>query len=376
LGLTAGVTLDRALQDRDQRVEAPASGSNGNGSSGRPSTSPWGSGGFVDPSQNGNQAPDPGSTANAPTQDEADAIAAKVTPGLVNINTQLGYQSAAAAGTGMILSADGLVLTNNHVIDNSTAIRATVVGTGRTYEAKVLGTAKTLDVALLQLVGAKGLPTVKLDTSSKLKVGDPIVAAGNAGGRGGDPSVVSGTITALGQSITASDENGDNAETHHELIETNAPIQPGDSGGPLIDTDGEVIGMNTAASASNQFQSSRSVGYAIPIRNALDVVDQIKAGKESDTVHLGLPGILGVQIDGNGIGAEIVGVASGSPADKAGITPGSTITAIDGQSVDTAQSVGELLDGRKPGEKVSVSWSDAFGASHTQTLTLMVGPAD
>jgi S1-C subfamily serine protease len=319
---------------------------------------------------------DPSGSSSTGQQANLDvqSIAEKVSPSVVNLVSAL--DGGEAAGTGIIISSNGLVLTNNHVIDNATAIQATVVGTGRTYTAKVLGTAKTLDVALLQLVDASGLPVVKLDTSSKLSVGDPIVAAGNAGGRGGDPSVVSGTVTALGQSITASDENGDNAETLHELIETNAPIQPGDSGGPLIDADGEVIGMNTAASTSNQFQSSRSVGYAIPIRNALDVVDQIKAGKESATVHLGLPGILGVQIDGNGIGAQVVGVASDSPADKAGIAAGSTITAIDGQTVETAESVGELLDGRKPGEKVSVSWTDGFGQSHTESLTLMVGPAD
>ena len=205
---------------------------------------------------------------------------------------------------------------------------------------------------------------------------DPIVAAGNAGGRGGQPSVVSGIVTALNQSITASDENGDNAETLHQLIETNAPIQPGDSGGPLIDTDGEVIGMNTAASSANQFQSSASVGYAIPIRNALDVAEQIKSGKASATVRIGLPGIMGVQIDGRSDQASVMGVAEGSPAAKAGIAEGSTITAIDGTAVTTPDSVSQLLQQKKPGDQVTVSWTDIDGTTHTDRLTLIEGPAD
>jgi S1-C subfamily serine protease len=380
------VTIDRAIQDRAQRADSSTPFSRPSDSGGSPTTDPFGNGttdpsgngGFVDPFQQGNQPSNrPTScSTSAPSDAKAAEIAAKVTPGLVNINTMLGYQAAAAAGTGIILSSDGLVLTNNHVIDDSTTIRATVVGTGKTYDATVLGTAKTLDVALIRLDGASGLPTVKIDDSAKAAVCDPIVAAGNAGGRGGDPSVVSGVVTALNQSITASDENGNNAETLHQLIETNAPIQPGDSGGPLIDADGEVIGMNTAASSANRFQSAESVGYAIPIANALDVVDQIKAGKESATVRIGLPGIMGVQIDGQGVRATVIGVAEGSPAAKAGIAAGSTITAVDGSVVTSPDSVGQLLDRKKPGDKVSVSWTDPDGSRHTEQLTLMAGPAD
>jgi S1-C subfamily serine protease len=230
-------------------------------------------------------------------------------------------------------------------------------------------------VALIQLVDASGLPTIKID-DSKVSTCDPIVAAGNAGGKGGDPSVVSGVVTALDKSITASDENGDHQETLHELIETNAPIQPGDSGGPLIDTDGEVIGMNTAASAANQFQSVKSVGYAIPIANALEIADQIKAGKESDTVRIGLPGIMGVQLDKDAQAAVVIGAADGLPAEQAGLIAGSTIVTINGTPVDSAAAVSDLLDRAKPGDKVRVDWTDTAGEQHSGTLTLVEGPAD
>ena len=377
LGLTAGITIDRAVQDRassladgagypfdrtDDTIGSDPSTGGDPGTAGDPGT--------------GGTPLIPTTPGTAPTDAQAQEIAAKVTPALVNINTQLGYESAAAAGTGMILTSDGKVLTNNHVIDGSTTILATVVGTGRSYEAKVLGTAPTLDIALLQLVDANDLPTVKTDRSDEVAIGDPVVAAGNAGGKGGAPSVVSGTVTALDQTITASDENGGNTETLHNLIETSAPIQPGDSGGPLIDADGEVIGMNTAAAASNRFQASQSVGYAIPIGAALDIAKQVEAGNETDEVHIGLPGIMGVQVVPQGGTAVVNGVAVGSPAEKAGIRSGDTITSIDGQPVTTPESLSDLMVHKSAGDEVAVEWTTGLGRQRSERITLMEGPAD
>jgi S1-C subfamily serine protease len=325
-----------------------------------------------------------------------EAITAAVEPGVVDIDTRLGYQAAAAAGTGMILSSNGYVLTNNHVIDGATSITATVVGTGRTYTATVVGTDVSQDVAVLRLTGASGLTTVPLGDSSTVSTGDNVVAIGNAGGTGGDPTVVTGSVTDLNQSITASDENGTNAEQLSGLIVTNAPIVAGDSGGPLVSDQGKVIGINTAASANNQFMSANSTGFAIPINKALSIAKQIEDGNETDTIHIGATGFLGIAMapptgsangsgnsTGTGTGSTspaddpptVSTVIAGSPADKAGITAGDTITAFDGTSVSTAEGLQNLTHRRHPGDKVSISWTDTSGQSHTATVTLATGPA-
>ena len=177
--------------------------------------------------------------------------------GVVDVNTSLAYQSSAAAGTGMILTANGEVLTNNHVIDGATSVTVTVVATGKSYKADVVGTNPTADVALLQMRNASGLQVAKIGDSSTLKVGDQITAVGNAGGVGGAPSVHSGAVTALDQSITASDGAGGESEQLTGLIQMNALLQPGDSGGPLYNAAGEVVGMNTAGSARRRVLGRR-----------------------------------------------------------------------------------------------------------------------
>jgi S1-C subfamily serine protease len=235
-------------------------------------------------------------------------IAAKVSPGLVDVVSTLGYQGGKAAGTGMVLTSTGEVLTNNHVIDGATSIKATDVGNGRTYTAKVVGYDKSHDVAVLQLQGASGLQTVSLSSDAP-QTGEKVVALGNAGGKGGTPSVVTGRITGLDRAITASDQGAGDAERLTGMIGHNADIQPGDSGGPLVNTDGEVIGINTAASASSSGASqtgqteTRTQAFAIPITKASSIADQIEAGTPSATVHIGETAFLGVQTSPSGTGA-------------------------------------------------------------------------
>ena len=219
-------------------------------------------------------------------------------PGLVDINTDLSYQSEEAAGTGMVLTSNGEVLTNNHVIDGATTISVTDLGNNKTYNATVVGYDRTGDIAVLQLTGASGLQTVSLGDSSTASVGQSVTGIGNAGGTGGTPSTASGTITALNQSITASDDGGGNSEQLSGLIETNANIQPGDSGGALVDSSGQVLGMDTAASSgSNGFSTSSTQAFAIPINTAVSVAKQIEAGNASSTIHIGKTGFLGVEVE-------------------------------------------------------------------------------
>jgi len=318
----------------------------------------------------------PGNTGSGSTY-SPDDVAAKVDPSIVDITSRISYQNATAAGTGMILTADGEVLTNNHVIEGATSITATSVTTGQQYKVTVLGTDPTQDVALLKLTNASSLEPISVGDSSRVGVGDSVVALGNAGGVGGTPIVATGVVTALQQSITASDSNGRNPQRLSGLIETDAPIRPGDSGGPLSNMSAQVIGMDSAASV-NGFGGGTDRGYAIPIQHALDIVHQIESGNGSSTVHIGPRGMIGVQVSAlsTGGGAMVESVTSGSPADRAGIEAGDTITAVDGRPVTTADSLGTLIKAHAAGEHINVSWTSTDGSHHSAGMTLVAGPPD
>jgi S1-C subfamily serine protease len=333
-----------------------------------------------------------------------------VDPGLVDIDTTLGYQQEEAAGTGIVLTSTGEVVTNNHVIDGATTISVTDVGNGKTYSASVVGYNRTKDIAVLQLHGASGLNTATIGNSSSLSVGEDIVGIGNAGGTGGTPSAAGGTVTALNQSITASDEGDSSSEQLTDLIETNADIQPGDSGGSLVDTSGDVLGIDTAASAGFSFQSSGqssgNQGYAIPINEAITIAKQIEAGASSSTVHIGATAFLGVEVaqstcgsgstgGGSGFGfggggfsggsgsgsnsstssgALICSVITSSPAQESGLADGDTITSVNGQSVTSPGALTNLLEPFHPGDKVTIGWTNTSGNTQTVSVQLSSGP--
>jgi len=308
-------------------------------------------------------------------------ITSSVSPGLVDIVSTLGYQQAQAAGTGMVLTSSGEVLTNNHVIEGATSIRATDVGNGRTYSARVVGYNQSHDIAVLQLQGASGLSTVSLGNSGSAAVGQKVVAIGNAGGKGGAPSVVTGHITGLGASITASDAGSGTSENLTGLIHHNAPIQAGDSGGPLVSTAGKVIGIDTAGSG----QQTATAAFAIPINEAVSIAGQIEAGTGSATVHVGPTGFLGVQILSaagaaqNGVpagnGALVAGTLPGSPAEQAGLGAGDVITSAAGQRVTSPAGLQAALEQRHPGDSVTITWTDQTGQTHSASVNLTTGPA-
>jgi len=333
----------------------------------------------------------------------------------------------------MVITSGGLVLTNNHVIEDSTRITATLVSTGRTYQAKVVGYDVTGDIALIQLEGASGLHTVPIGHSAALKTGQTVVAMGNAEGQ----SMIvpaAGTITALNQTITASNQGGTvSSETLHGMIETNADIVSGDSGGPLANTSGQVIGMDTAGN-SVRFQEQSAAGFAIPIDTALAVVQEIRAGQASSTITIGYPPFMGIYVaqgsdsspqdqanqqaqgggfggggfggggfggggfggsgngssgcytsDGGGIpapssiapvssGTLILGVICGGPAAGAGITSGSVITAINGQAIGSPADLGSVVSKYAPGTTISVTWVNPSGQRTTSSIRLTSGP--
>ncbi len=323
------------------------------------------------------------------------SVASKVEPGVVDVNSTLKYEDGAAAGTGMILSSSGLVLTNNHVVEGSTHLTATTVLSGKKYQATVIGVDPTDDVALIKLQGASGLKTVQVGNSSKVALGTAVVAIGNAGGTGGSPTVTQGTITALGRTITASDSgSGANTETLHNMLQTNAPIAEGDSGGPLSDAAGQVIGMDTAALSQSLGGAGTSQGYSIPINRALSIARKIAAGSASPQILIGPKGFMGVGVDSvsdaqaclaqSGLGASyqvpaqsgalVCDVYQGTPAYQAGVRAGDVITGVSGQSVTTATGLTGVMLKYKPGATISLTWVGSNKQSHTSSLTLISGP--
>jgi len=315
-------------------------------------------------------------------------IATQTDPGLVDVVTNLGLQQAQAAGTGVVLTPSGEILTNNHVIKGATSIKVRDIGNGRTYAAKVVGYDQSRDIAVIQAVGASGLQTAALGDSSTVKVGDKVVALGNALGKGGTPSVAVGHVAGLGASIVASDEGAGTSERLTGLIHHTAPIQPGDSGGPLVSNTGKVIGIDTAASASSGFQfqqSARTQAFAIPINAAVTLANQIEAGQASSTIHIGPTGLLGVGVQpagqaaasgiSAGSGAVVEQALANTPAARVGITTGDVIIAAGGHTVTSPSGLQSALEQFHPGDHVNITWTDQFGQHHTATVVLANGPA-
>ena len=298
-----------------------------------------------------------------------------VQTGVVVVQTNLAYENGAAAGTGMVLTPSGQVLTNNHVIRGATTIKVVVPQVHRTYAAHVLGYSVGADVALLQLKNASGLATIALGRSATLVRGQSVTAVGNAGGTG-SLAVTTGRITGLRRSISVSDEQG-GAVRLTGLVETDAALQPGDSGGPLLDASTRVIGIDTAASTGFSFRQSGSDGYAIPIDRAMNIVKTIRAGHSSAQVHVGGTAFLGVQVQpstGYPTGEVVTGVVPGSGAAKAGIVAGDVITKVAGRTVTSAAAVVAQLLARHPGDAIRIAWVDPSTGGHTATVTLASGP--
>jgi S1-C subfamily serine protease len=321
-------------------------------------------------------------SALAPAWTAGASATSRVIAATADVNVTLGYENATAAATGIVLTSTGEVLTNNHVIRGATAIKVRDVGNGKNYTATVVGYDVADDIAVLQLKGATGLKTAPIGNSSSVRVGAKVVGIGNAGGTGGTPSSASGRVTALNQSITAIDEATGTSEKLTGLIETDAPIGPGYSGGPLANASGNVIGMDTAASSSFQFQSGANEGFAIPINTAVSIVRWIEAGNFTGKVHRGTTAFLGIQVRSSGYyqngsflsGVVVVGVTSGSPAEKAGLRYGDVITSLNAQSITSPTQLVNKLLAISPGTKVTLKWVDQFGTTHRTVVKVASGP--
>ena len=356
------------------------------------------------------QSPNTGQGSNGSSQQEASPASAEESTGVVLIDTELGYENAEAAGTGIVLSKDGLVLTNNHVIADSTKIAVTVATTGKTYEASVVGSDSTKDVAVLRLKDASNLQPATIDEDS-VDVGDDVTAVGNSEGQG-QLQAADGTVTDLGASVTTTAQGTEDSETLNNMIKVQADIVSGDSGGALLDDQGEVVGMNTAASSGAPVVT----GFAIPIETALTTAESIIDGQQTSTNTIGYPAFLGIGVrqdsqsgqqgqgsqsiqpgDGSSNGqssqssqsgqasqsgsasqapgAVVAGVYENTPAAEVGLTAGDTITQVGSTQITDGTALSSAIAEHKPGDTVSLSWTDADGQTHTAEVTLTEGPA-
>ena len=305
-------------------------------------------------------------------------VLAKVQPAVVSIRTEafqerdlFGLAPSSGAGTGMVISPDGEVLTNQHVVAGATSIRVTLYGETEARDADLVGGDPSADVALLRIRDARGLPTVTLGDSSRLRVGDDVGAIGNALALPGGPTVTRGIVSALDRSIDSG------AEQLNGLIQTDAAINPGNSGGPLVNSQGEVVGINTAVIQNAGSAFAQNIGLAIAVNRAKPIIEQIRSGRPVVTSRA----FLGVsaqtltpeirrQFDfGVDEGAVVFEVTPGSPAENAGIRPGDVITRFADKPIETADELVEQVRAGKPGDRVEIVWVRR-GEERRETVTL------
>ena len=362
--------------------------------------------------------PRPPTVVRAPATMNEGAVYRKVEPTVVDVSANLQYLDETAEGTGFVFdAADGLVLTNNHVIDDATNVTVTAVSTGKVYRATILGYDLRDDVAVLKIKGGTGLKAATIGDSDSLTVGTQVLALGNEAGQGGPPTLAAGVISSMGRSIIASDQSSGLTETLHGMLQTSADIRPGDSGGPLANAAGQVIGIDTAAGSGSSGTSF--AGYAIPINKALSMAELIAAGRANPAIKLGMPAFLGVLLPDsasssplqqagqqhrrNGTatrnesqcltggsssytavpaaiapvssGALVDGVVCGGPAVRAGLAAGDVITSLGAHAITSARSLTSILAEERPGTRTSLTWVGIDGANHAATVTLGTAPA-
>ncbi len=287
--------------------------------------------------------------------------------GVVLVDASLG-QGARTEGTGFLLTSDGELITSNHVINGATAVHVIVPQTRRRYVARILGYDVGRDTAILQLQDAHGLRTA-VTASAAPRWGQPVLAVG---GSTGTIATAVGHVTGLNASVTATDELG-RSRRLSGMIEFDAAIEPGDSGGPLLDARGKVLGVDTAGVTRPDFFTVKNVhdSYATPIATALSVAHDVERGRQSVRVHIGRTAYLGVLV---GPGGAVKRVAAASPAARAGLPVGAQIGAVDGRAVRSSEQLTRALLARHPGDRVAIDWTDGTG-EHRATVVLGVGPA-
>lgn len=320
-------------------------------------------------------------TTAAPVPLDPAALAAAIVPTIVTLSAHAGPLTT--AGTGILLSPDGLILTNHHVIDGAETVDAVAMATGVGYAAEILGYDRFRDLAVLRLTGADALPVAPLGRSADVRLADSVTAIGNADG-GGVPVAAPGVVTGLNESVVARNAADGSRSRLTGMIEIDADVRPGDSGGPLVDAHGRVVGVNTAGNTGlRRPVADRPTAdpvpvesYAVPIDDAVAVADLVRSGRGSDTVHVGATPLLGVAVTDVGQvsdGARVVAVSYDSPAERAGIVRGDVVVGWDGRPIRSQTDLTVEMTARHPGDRVQIDWVDGAGQRRSASLVLATG---
>ncbi len=321
---------------------------------------------------------------------DVNAVATVVNPTLVNIDVVVGPLELQGAGTGIVLTPDGQILTSHHVIKGAVHISVTDVANGLIYDATTVGYDSSHDVALLQLSNAASLPTARIGDSTRVRLGDEVVAIGNAGGAGGTPTSAPGKATSLESTIIARNDSDYSRKYLSDLIEVEANVVAGQSGGSLVDRSGAVIGVITAGTPPPDPEEASMPapeppppaaphrGYAVPINQAMAIVTQIQSGTRSDTVHIGPTATLGTLVT-DPVGSEKKGAhvelaIFGTPAFEAGVTRGDIITTMNGHPIASTKELRAELSAHVPGDNVALGITDEAGVSRLVRVVLADGP--
>jgi putative serine protease PepD len=301
-------------------------------------------------------------------------VAAKVVPSVVKLETDMGRQSE--EGSGIILSSDGLIMTNNHVVaaakggpgaPGDTQTKVTFAN-GNTTSFTVVGTDPSSDIAVVRAAGASGLTPITLGSSANLRVGQDVVAVGSPLGLEG--TVTTGIVSALNRPVAAGGD-AQNQNTVLDAIQTDAAINPGNSGGALVNMNGELVGVNSAIAtlggdSADAQSGSIGLGFAIPVDQAKRIADElIQSGTASHAS-------LGVQVgnDATTDGAKIVDVTSGGAASAAGLPSGVVVTKVDDRVIGSADALVAAVRSKAPGDQVTLTYLDQSGKPQTVQVTL------